>query len=860
MKTISELISQVMGGFGGRSKVRYVHPTIYVVCADTAFEGMDDEERSAHLLERIHWTQDEVEDVLRHGLVQLLLLTPDEYKNGYDFIEESDAGDHWLSWFASDRARQRETVQAGTAGQQSCRALHFYGFKGGQARSSVLILLAKALADDGARVLVVDADVEAPSLDALFDVSADDVASTLMGLCGWAESIDPLARVYVGQGEAGTVDLIACRPRRREYDADFAGFLLSTTFDARVLESAARRLQQYCAQHELQTLPRARYDFVLFDHRTGLAPSVLPILRGWPGPTVIFARPDGMSRGLEHSGVLDALLRHGAETPGMFVTFSLDPKDTRAAFIDRHGKFIERLLESLSDALTAGDPGAPPIDPSELEQSWLLWRHDPALLARAAPTPSQLAPDNLQALSQMREILGVNSLAHSPLVDARLTRSGATDEGAFILTPDFARLFSLDSKVLYIFGRKGTGKTRLVRELFERKLGHPLLVAQDFPAAGVRSPSAEFTSLMRACRSDHELFWWALFRSGLSDPDNIAAGVNHASSLSIEELRAWADLSEIEGVVAGWDVSDRRVYLIDGVETAVPASQMRPFVEALFRFLGGVQYSRILSRFATVRLFLRSDLQRGAAQNVEQQIEGSSLQLRWNRASILNFAVARLASLPWFRENFGEVCSRIDDKMPTIEKGALSEEDAEGLLLDIFPRGLERNKVKTTTFFATYFSDAGGDNEAKASFYPRLFDGFLREMNERRRHLEGKSSIKDGKVESSFVLRAYDEASGVFIEEVKTELFNLLDLAGDDTQNREAVSGLISAFAGLKTPFSLDQITGVLAERTKLDADRIRDALGRMKQLGIFEDRPGYPGEWRTGRLYKAGLQMKYVR
>ncbi len=78
-------------------------------------------------------------------------------------------------------------------------------------------------------------------------------------------------------------------------------------------------------------------------------------------------------------------------------------------------------------------------------------------------------------------------------------------------------------------------------------------------------------------------------------------------------------------------------------------------------------------------------------------------------------------------------------------------------------------------------------------------------------------------------------------------------------RNREAVKRLIESFAGL-TPFVLDTLVAELSRRAGLGIEKVREAMSSMKQLGIFEDRPGFPGSWRTGRLYKAGLAMKYVR
>lgn len=849
MNTISQLLHKFQKGVSGRLEVRYLHPLLYLLCVDNRFSGLSHEARYELLEKETGIAERELIDLVARGPLQFALLTEAEKESDYSFLEDQEGGQHWLSWYAKKFVPIRSSLKGSEKGAGS-KALHFYGFKGGQARSTVLVLLAKTLADEGRRVLVVDADVEAPSLDSIFEVAAETTSSTLMGLCGWDDKIAPIERVYVGRPQPGIVDLIACRPKSEDYDMDFAGFLLGTTLDARILEKAAERLRTFCDARPI-------YDYVLFDHRTGLAPSVLPLMQGWPGSAVIFVRPDGMTRHFEDSPTLRALLAHDPETPGAFVTFSLDPKQTSAEFLSKNGKFVEGLLETLSDALTEGEEGD--IDPSELQRYWMLWNHDASVLSQLAPAPDQLSMINREALSQLRDVLGIE--VKRDTTPKALTNSGATDEGLFIRTPDIERLFSVDSRILYVFGRKGTGKTRLLKELNAQKYGEPLLVAQDFQDAGIQSGGAIFSKLLRQCADNYEVFWWTLLLGALkanpASHESLNQQVSELSKLPIEQLSAQADAFNVQAIIKSELPNKRRVFLIDGVETAVPAAKLRQFVESLFRFLASVQYNKIISSAITIRLFLRSDLHKSAAQNIEQQIEGSALNLRWGRRSILNFAVARIHSLKWFRETFSDVCAEIDKKLPQLSLGALSEAEAEELLLRIFPSGLERNKVKSTTFFATYFSDAGGDSDAKASFYPRLFDGFLKKMNDATDH----SDALDGeRLNSVFVLRSYDEASTAFISEVRTELNNLLEFSEDDAANRDAVSKLLDAFSGLKTPFVVEDIVKEIVDRIGFPSEQVRDSLNKMKDLGIFEERPSYPGEWRTGRVYKSGLAMKYVR
>jgi hypothetical protein len=125
---------------------------------------------------------------------------------------------------------------------------------------------------------------------------------------------------------------------------------------------------------------------------------------------------------------------------------------------------------------------------------------------------------------------------------------------------------------------------------------------------------------------------------------------------------------------------------------------------------------------------------------------------------------------------------------------------------------------------------------------------------------EASLEFPDGRLPSRIVLEAYDEASRDFISDVQVELYSFLTIDEDDSRNKDAVNSLIKAFSGLRTPFVTEEIIPDLAKRSSISEEKIRQALRGMQDVGIFEDRPAYPGELRTGRLYKAGLAMKYGR
>ncbi|HKR47362.1 MAG TPA: P-loop NTPase, partial [Paraburkholderia sp.] len=754
-----------------------------------------------------------------------------------------------------------ELVQdtGGSPTEASVKAVHFYGYKGGQGRSTVLLALAKTLAHAGYHVLAVDADIEAPSLDAMLNVAATGMEATLMGLSVPGTQLSPLSPAYVSSSSSGgSIDLVSARPVSARYDMDFAAFLLNASLDPAVLKKTVADIRRQVVAGP--TDGGRRYDVVLFDHRTGLAPSVLPIMEAWPGPAVIFVRPDGMAQHIVDSQLLDTLLSHDPESPGAFVSFSLDPKKSAKEVRDLDPRYIDRLLAKIGNAMHLEE-----IDPDDLDLDpyWVFWRHDQNLVDGKQPVPSDMSSENRAAISQLRSVLGLSGSLENDAYPA-LTSSGSSDQGQFILTPGLAKLFTRESPYNYVFGRKGTGKTRLLSELVQQGFAEPLLVASDSRVGGILSAGVAFQYALSACDRDFEQFWWLLLRTALKvESTRDGAAFESAITNEVSELASSADVvlpSHLARGVIHRATERRRVFVIDGVETAVPATDLRSFIEALFRFLNTVQNDRTLSQLVTIRLFLRTDMATGAAENVEQQIEGSVIYLHWNKTAILNFALARIVSLKWFTATFPRVCEKIKDRLDKISRGALPDEEAESLLLEMFPGGLERNRLKTTTFFSAYFSDAGGESGGDAAFYPRLFDGFLRTLA----HNCGEAATQnliDGRISSAAVLQAYDQASRAFIGDVRAELYSLLNLDSDVAKNKDAVDRLIAAFDGMQTPFVVEDTITELADKVEgLPKEAVRQSIASMQRIGMFESRPKAPGELRARQLYKAGLGMKYVR
>ena len=845
---------------GARSKfadvqLRYMHPMLYVLVTLDSVSTMTDDHRLELFADTLSIDTSELSEALAELEVSVLLVTSNERDAQYSFIFNQELGGHWLPLFDSQLRDEWARSIKSDEGSDKIRALHFYGFKGGQARSTVLAMLGKSLAESGYKVLLVDVDIEAPSLAAAFEVASSSVSSSLMGVLRGA-ALDPIAVQSSKNG--GEVHLLPTRPAIPDFDMEFASFTLRLTLDAMGLEKAIRRLKA-------DVMSESHYDFVIFDHRTGLSTTVLPVIRAWPGSVVISTRADGLSSG--QGSVISALLAANPSSPGAFVCFSLDPEKRSGVLAPSELRLREELLGYMAEAVSRGADPDFDVDVADLGSYFVSWYHDRAFLDSGVPDMARLSQDNLDSLRQLREVLGIRieasesalpKLLPVPVATAESSPSGALDGGWFVETPDATRVLQVSLPSYYVYGRKGTGKTRLFRELVERGLAVPLHSASDFKQGGVQAQGVLASTLLKEVGTNLEGFWWMILAGAIKGVldgratddvlvDWCAKGFPNAVDpmYSVSLLRT---------------VSDRVTVVIDGVETAVEAGRTNAFVESLFRFLSTLQNDTLFSEKVRFRLFIRSDLPVGI-QNVEQQVHARRLDLRWDEASIFHYVLAEISRNSWFRHNFHDVCEEIDMYGEKVRSGGLAPDEYEPLLLRVFPQKLRRNNLSTMTFLRTYFSDAAGEGDSRSSFYPRVFGAFFAKVADIG--LERGAKALDGdRVSHDVVLEAFEHAARDFINEVKQELNFALDLSPSVDQNKKLVADLLQSFAGLQTPFILDRCVEALEDKVPRDITKtsILESLRRMKDMGIFEDHPSDPTRWRAGRLFKEGLRMKYVR
>ncbi|MBY5921729.1 MinD/ParA family protein [Ferrimonas balearica] len=833
----------------------YLHPKMYLFVLSDEFYLQDEDLKLNILSAKSNVDLNVIHEAMSVKSLGIECITKQDRLSRFSFIPDVSMSSHWVSAL-SNRYRKQDTFTLDS--QSKVRAIHFYGYKGGQARSSFLSVLAKSIAKDGYKVLVVDSDIEAPSSDTMFGIEASTLANTLMGVCGWSDQIEPL-RAFTPISTDGKVDVISCRPSPVDYDLDFAAFTSKVAINPNVIVDGIKVLRDYCETDD-------KYNVVLFDHRTGLSSSVIPIISKWPGSSVINIRMDGLS--LSARSIYDVLFSYNKDYPGCYVNFSLDPEDSESSVISKHGNEIDELLSTLADQISSDDEEEL-LNEEILNQYWINWYHDRAFFSKSCPDPEDLHVDNRNSISKFRLLLGIDtaiegSINQFVIDEQELSLSGALDSGLFIETSMVTQSFRLDSPFNYIHGRKGTGKTRLFAELCRRDNGIALLSSTDNDM-GISAPSSEFHELMDLVDNDNDKFWWALLTIGMISNGKIEKDAISSLKENIKSGVYSDDFSSSYGFkrfLIGSYSGAKKSFYIDGVETAVDSSKTNLFVESLLRFMNMVETDNDIKRYVSVRLFIRTDLLlSNSKQNIEQQISGRSLELKWDEKSILNFLLSRIYARDIFARHFKNATDDIKNNIGRIREAGLSIDECKKILLKIFPNKLRRSNILTLTFFSSYFSDAAGASDSTSSFYPRLFETFLDNI-EKRIQDSFETTIVDERLSHSVIIESHADASKKFIKEVEQELAYVIDYGESHDKAKDFVNSLINELAGKTTPFDPNELSKEIHNNMSHGSESqvIKNALVKMKSMGIFEDRPKYPGMWRAGGLYKSALKMKFKR
>ncbi|EKO3405928.1 hypothetical protein FNO25_002962 [Vibrio fluvialis] len=855
MITLKDFIDKIRDKYVESVSINFDFPVFYIIIENDAFSFIDEDyAKNLDLLAESLSNDNgkvEVEDItscLNRNSCNLIFNNIESFKHDYSFVD-SRVKTHWLSMYD-------DFIDKELSDSSDVRAIHFYGNKGGQARSSFLATFSKYLQSKGLKVLVVDVDIEAPTLHLNLGIKEVPIEASLLSYC---EEIGVEHRV-IPSPEIPNVDLISCRPTDDKWDADYISFCLKSATMPSLLNNGINTIRNKIKNNE----SGFDHDIVLFDHRTGAAHSVIPVLSAWPGSCLIFTRPDNQTNWL--TGI-SKLLEFFPENPGAFISFDLDYKSSDkispSEDIQR-----EKLLSLLSISLSKDDDDEG-FTPEELESYYIKWVYDRSYLGNLSPGIEDLQRANALALKNVYDLLDISKPKSRIIAQQneaiKQSISGVRDETWFVESNNSKLTLNRDGNVTYILGRKGTGKSRLFEQSIIQRVGIPLLAPSEYEEKrpGILTSANMYLSrLVDLFIDDYQGFWWFLIYSRIkhSDSDeNYLDFISKSSYLNIEELKKCSDPISVSKILNSNTV---QVLLIDGLETinGLKASKVKSFVSSLINCISVIHSNPELSRSIKIKLFARMDLVFSQTQNIEQQMEGKSVDLTWGEDSQLNFNLACIAGNECFKNKFPDFHSDLISNKHFITSSMLSISDCEDMLLRIFPDKLRRSNLKTTTFLKTYFRDASSaSSEHKATFYPRLFLNFINELGN---SLKYDNNIVNGKISHSIIDLAYENAASSFLRDIRQELIFAIEFNDDYDKNVRMIESLLQHFNGRVTPFDLteeiDEIFSSLDEQVSKNA--ISVAMNTMKNMGIFEPTASDVSKWRAGRVYKSALKMKFLR
>ncbi|MBZ0234324.1 MAG: AAA family ATPase [Deltaproteobacteria bacterium] len=799
--------------FPGSVSRTYSYPFLRVTIHSEKFSAVDVEDREEVLCTLLDVDISDLRAIVQRVFLRIDLLAPDEQGLG---APVTSAG--WIGLLDSIRHPSRAEHATPEA---SGRFIHFYGFKGGQGRSTALAVFARALARDGWKVLAVDFDAEAPSLDVVFNCSASHLSNSVLGLRA-GDEFRPLA---LGRGvRGGEVSVLPFRPRGPAYDIDAAALAFEFQVHAPTAVALAQKL----------STASAGFDVVLVDHRTGMGAVVPTLVERLPGPVVVCARLDRQS---EHSASMtSALWATRPESPGILLSLA-PPEMDDESFREQTMAEASTLLQSLASANGVGQDGEP-REWSEFLDHWIVWPFDRSVAIRGLlPHKGSDEVFSPHCVGDMRRLLGVEG---SKTVLQK--QSGARDEGDLIVTQALRVLRSPDTPIMLVVGRKGTGKTRLVRQLAEEHLGEPILVPSDFlpELGGLRAGDLGLRGLIRDHKGREEDFWYAVLVGAMQSPST-------TDPLLLERIKAAASAGNlIDSLRMTVRASESpRTFLIDALESAFDAEQTFPFVQSLFRVLESIEATPEVSSRLQLKLFVRRDLVERGIQNREQLEDGRRLDLVWDFQTILNFVLTRIGAIEWYNQVAPRLVTAIGNQLGELKEGQASTAICEEMLLEIFPASIQYKNIKTATFLRTYFSDEGRE----ASFYPRVYLVFLQELAK----LHKNTRLRAGHLDGTIIVRAHEAASDAFLQEVSQELAHAVG------KPQHEISAVLDGLVGKTTPFVPDTLAKTIGNSKKMSSTEVRRIFDVMKQLGIFEDHPKRLNTWRAGRLFKTGLRMRFA-
>lgn len=852
MKSVQEFLEKIKDHKNFKYIFEHRYPYMYLSIISKEFKNLEDENNCETLFSNwINLSPSEINSIASNNLITIIYLN--------EKTEEVNRGDNWLARQLNLPITDERILLKNS---ENLKLVHFYGYKGGQARSSILASISRVLADEGWKVLIIDSDLEAPTLDKIVNTQVSNLEGTLLGYHLGINSSPISCYKSIQNKNKGIIDIIPCYPSKDEekWKSEYIAFLLKASMDSNVIFDVAKQVKEFAKS----------YDVIFIDHRTGLSNTPIFWANHFRGPFVITVRLDEQWESAKK--FFSQLFSFNTEFPGLYI---YQMPNNSELFIENKEPQIFALKDLLAKVISETQ------DPDSLESNILPWPYDKIFQSTLFPGKSQMNQELKEAINEIRNTLDLKKI---PSFEENFSQtsdeSGNLSNSTLIHIPILKTLLDPDNKIIGVFGRKGTGKTRLYRALVQLTDAEPLFASNDFEDGGAINSSIkgayEIKNALKMFEKDKSAFWWSIILTGLKIPNTKKINGLEFHKVWFEEvlnksLDTDSLISEIEIILK--QNNKKRIFLIDGIETTFGEHLLlKEYIASLFNdVLVSITNSPQFKNYLTVKIFLRTDLIPTSIQNIEQLLGKERVKyLQWNSKYIFNFVIARIVGDDWFQKEkaFAEKIKEYSEKIKKIKEGIefLEVEECENFLTLIFPSKIQKAKSHLMNFFKNYFSDNSfkekvtNENDSSLTYNPRVFEYFISTISQ-----EGKSNsqklIENNQLSQDIVWSSYQSASKKFFENVQQELFWMIELTKSTNEN--VVRDFLKNFNGLSTPFKKKELSNELHKKMNnqvLNKETINTTLDIMLDFGIFEKMPTDQSRWRVGRLFKESLGMKFSR
>lgn len=898
-KEVLESLKKLKENYKIDYKLCYRFPNSYVIITNIDFKSDEEDENELKLCSLLGIELDTLRKLSNQAMVLFECLSKEEFDN-YD---ETERGTHWTELLIEDELGIESNPQKD---EESIKVIHFFGFKGGQGRSSVLAQLAHSLINDSWKVLAIDSDLEAPSLDIIFD-RKPKIENSLLGIY-LNEEVEPiLCQDIYGKG---SLYLIGAKPDDPSWDIEYASLTLQASVNTSIVVNLANSVKKIYKEKN--------FDIILIDHRSGISLSPVVWQKQLNGPFVIFSKMDNQWK---HSEVfLKRLIQSSRVAPyANFVSlipYSNDPDYMNSLEVENQREAYKEILFSAVQLKYKNKDEIESISEGDMSQEIHNWHYHTHYSKNLLPALVTLGNENEESIRNLRKSLNIGEKRGKD----EKSDSGIRDTRVFIVTKELANIINPDSPITYIFGRKGTGKTRIFRELINKNVKvKPLLAQDDYFEEEKNKPDYIFEGVnanqikkvIDSINQDKKIFpeaegkepnktllkrfWWCILyyalltlkeNEGILSSEKIVKLLKE--NLNPQNLKRIDYEEEVSLFLETKKDKDKIIFAIDGLETTFHSKYIRGYVDALQEVIEEISGIPSLYKFIGIKLFIRTDLKNPSGQNYNQK-DHRRAELKWTKESIFNFLVSSILFRAFDQkdeekyEKFNEFLKKnllecyseetIKEYKKRIQRAELSVKDCTELLKTIFDEKLGAGNAYLETFFTQFFTDT---EKSDAQYYPRVYDLFLDSLGETYPGIDSFKDIKFNKkkikvIKNAPVIKAYEFAAAGdedkkkgkgYIRSLSEELEFLLDFTDKEIET------FIKSFEGMKTPFDkkemVQHITNEMVvnhPNLKMEGrigvrKKVEKALESLVSIGILEYQPDL--RLRAGRLIKAAFKMTY--